>query len=358
MAEDDAAAEDKTEDATAKRQEQAREAGQLPVSRDLSMFASLGGAASGAVLFAPAATTLMARQGADLLATLDRVRLDGAGGQISGLLMAAGLLIASVAVPAALCYVLCTVLQTQFYIGGAPIRVQLSRISPLAGLGRILSAQHLQEFLKSCLRLAVLCALTWIILSHLPKLAIAVSGEDVGGLLLALRQQVAGLVRPILVVLALFAVIDVFLVRMHHASALRMTREQVRIEGREAEGDPFVKAQLRRIRAQRSRRRMMAKVKTADVIITNPTHFAVALVYERGGGGAPRVVAKGMDLVAARIREEAQAHHVPLVANPPLARALFQVDLDHEIPAEHYHAVAEVIAYIWKIQTREAARIR
>jgi flagellar biosynthetic protein FlhB len=243
-------------------------------------------------------------------------------------------------------------MQTQFYMGGAPIRVQMSRISPMAGIGRILSKQHLQDFLKSCLRLAVLCFLVWSILGHPPKEAIAVSGADIASLIPVLRTQVEGLVRPILVVLALFAIIDLFLVRMNHTRSMRMTREQVRIEGREAEGDPFVKAQLRRIRAQRSRRRMMAKVKTADVIITNPTHYAIALVYERNGGSAPRVVAKGMDFVAARIRSEAEAHHIPLVANAPLARALFQVELDHEIPTEHYHAVAEVIAYIWKLQTR------
>jgi flagellar biosynthetic protein FlhB len=358
MADDETAAEDRTEDATAKRQEQARESGQLPVSRDLSMLASMGGAASGAVMLAPAAATLLAGRCAELLATLDQMRLDesgGFGGLLSGMLMAAGMLIGSVAVPAAICYVLCSALQTQFYLGGAPIRFQFSRISPLAGLARILSAQHLQDFLKSCLRLAVLCVLTWTILSHLPKLAIAVSGEDVGALIQVLRQQVAGLVRPILVVLAIFAGIDVLLVRMHHARSLRMTREQVRIEGREAEGDPVIKAKLRRIRAQRARRRMMAKVKTADVIITNPTHYAIALVYERNGNAAPRVVAKGMDLVAARIRAEAETHRVPLVANPPLARALFQVELDHEIPTEHYQAVAEVIAYIWKIEKRATA---
>jgi flagellar biosynthetic protein FlhB len=136
---------------------------------------------------------------------------------------------------------------------------------------------------------------------------------------------------------------------------MRMTREQVRIESREADGDPFIKAKLRSIRLQRSRRRMMAKVKTADVIVTNPTHFAIALAYDRSGGSAPRVVAKGADFVAARIRAEAEAHGVPLVPNAPLARALFLVELDHEIPAEHYRAVAEVIAFVWKLQARVQA---
>lgn len=355
MADDETAAEDKTEDATHKRLEQARESGQLPVSRDLSMLASLGGGAIGGAFAAPNAARNMAHQSAMLLASLDQVRLDdggGFGGPVSSMLLAAGMLIGSVAIPAAVCCIGCVVLQTQFYFGGAPIRIQMSRISPMAGFARLLSKDHLQDFLKSCLRLAVLCMLVWSILGHPPREAIAVSGTDLTALLPVLGTQVEGLVRPILVVLGLFAAIDVFLVRMRHSSSMRMTREQVRIEGREAEGDPFVKAQLRRIRTQRSRRRMMAKVKTADVIITNPTHYAVALVYDRNGGAAPRVVAKGMDFVAARIRAEAETHRVPMVANAPLARALFKVDLDHEIPTEHYHAVAEVIAYVWKLQTR------
>jgi len=132
-----------------------------------------------------------------------------------------------------------------------------------------------------------------------------------------------------------------------------MTREQVRLEMRDADGDPHIKAKLKRIRELRSRRRMMAKVKSAAVVITNPTHYAVALSYDNTG--APRVVAKGADFVAARIREEADAHKIPIVANAPLARALYQVELDREIPADHYRAVAEVIAFVWKLKTRNTA---
>jgi flagellar biosynthetic protein FlhB len=114
-----------------------------------------------------------------------------------------------------------------------------------------------------------------------------------------------------------------------------------------------MKAKLKRIRDMRSRKRMMAKVKSAAVVITNPTHYAVALFYNNTG--TPRVVAKGADFLAARIREEAETHRIPIVANPPLARALYQVELDQEIPAEHFRAVAEVIAYVWKLKGRRPA---
>ena len=129
-----------------------------------------------------------------------------------------------------------------------------------------------------------------------------------------------------------------------------MSRQDLRDEHRQSEGDPHVKGRIRQLRRQRAKRRMMDAVKTATVIITNPTHYAVALVYENGGKGAPKVVAKGVDELAARIREMALDHKVPLVANPPLARALYTVPLDGEIPREHFQVVAGIIAYVWRLK--------
>ena len=129
-----------------------------------------------------------------------------------------------------------------------------------------------------------------------------------------------------------------------------MSRQEIRDEQKETEGDPKIKQRIRQIRLQRARRRMLAAVPKATVVITNPTHYAVALAYDRAKNAAPRVVAKGVDSLAARIREVAEAHRVPLVANPPLARALHRVEVDTEIPAEHFQAVAEIIAYVWRLR--------
>jgi flagellar biosynthetic protein FlhB len=355
MSGSESSAEDRTEAPTQRRLEQAREEGRLPVSRDLGTFASLGGAALGAVMLAPAAAHRMADQSAAVLDLLDRIRVvDGSvlGGPVSGLVFAAAMLVGAVALPAAACGVTCTLLQTQFYIGGAPIRFQLSRISPAAGLARIFSQRHLLDFLKSCGRLAILCALVWSVVGDSPARAIATLDADLSRLLPTATGQVEAFARPLMIVLACFAALDVLLVRFQHTKSLRMSREQVRNEMRQTDGDPMVKGKLRRIRQQRSRRRMMTKVKTAAVVVTNPTHYAVALSYDNTG--APRVVAKGADFLAARIRAEAETHKVPIVANPPLARALYQVELDREIPAEHYRAVAEVIAFVWKLKPRAA----
>ena len=131
-----------------------------------------------------------------------------------------------------------------------------------------------------------------------------------------------------------------------------MSRQDILEEQKETEGDPRVKARLRQIRTLRARKRMLAAVPKATVVITNPTHYAVALAYDRAKNAAPRVVAKGVDTLAVRIREAAEANRVPVVANPPLARALYRVEVDADIPAEHYQAVAEIIAYVWRLGGR------
>jgi len=136
---------------------------------------------------------------------------------------------------------------------------------------------------------------------------------------------------------------------------MRMSEQEIKQEHRDSEGDPRLKAKLRQLRTARARRRMMAAVPTATVVITNPTHYAVALAYDRNTQSAPRIVAKGVDEVAARIRAMAEQHKVPMVANPPLARALHTLELEAEVPAEHFKAVAEIIAYIWRLQGRVAA---
>jgi flagellar biosynthetic protein FlhB len=173
-------------------------------------------------------------------------------------------------------------------------------------------------------------------------------------LLRATARPVVGVLAALAAVQAVIAAADIARVRFSHASGLRMTKQEVRDEHKETEGNPQIKGRIRKLRHQRSRQRMMQAVPEAAVVVTNPTHYAVALAYQKGAGGAPRVVAKGMDEVAERIREVARAHRVPIVANPPLARALHALDLDAEIPRELYQAVAELIAFVWGLRSRAA----
>jgi len=168
-------------------------------------------------------------------------------------------------------------------------------------------------------------------------------------LLASATTPVLHVLLAVLVAQAAIAAMDFFWVVLRHSQSLRMSRHDIIEEQKETEGDPRIKARLRQIRTFRARKRMLAAVPKATVVITNPTHYAIALAYDRAKHAAPRVVAKGVDTLAARIREVAEENRIPVVSNPPLARALYRVEVDTEIPAEHYQAVAEIIAYVWRL---------
>jgi flagellar biosynthetic protein FlhB len=239
--------------------------------------------------------------------------------------------------------------QTRFLLNGKALRVDFSRVSPRAGFKRLLGPDSLVEAGKSLVKIAVLGIVLWrVIQADLPGLLLAPFG-DPHQLLARAAVPVLHVLLVVLAAQAGIAVLDYAWVTFRHGRGLRMSRHDILEEQKETEGDPRVKARLRQIRNFRARKRMLAAVPKATVVITNPTHYAVALAYDRAKHAAPRVVAKGVDTLAARIREAAEANRVPVVTNPPLARALFRVELDADIPAEHYQAVAEIIAYVWRL---------
>ncbi len=244
--------------------------------------------------------------------------------------------------------------QTGFLLSPAALRPNLARISPAAGLRRLLGPDSLIEAGRSLVKLLVIGIAVWRALAaDMPALAQA-PFQDVAGLPGRLAGMVARLLVSVLAAQAGIAVLDLAWVRFRHTQGLPMSREDIREEHKEIDGDPRVKARLRRLRLQRVRRRMLAAVPKATVVVTNPTHYAVALAYDRAQNAAPRVVAKGVDSMAERIREVAREHAVPLVPNPPPARALYRLDLDAEVPSEHYKAVAEIIAFVWRLRGRAA----
>ncbi len=249
-------------------------------------------------------------------------------------------------------YTAATLLQTGFLFRGAALMPDLSRISPLAGIKRLLGPQTLVQMVKSLAKLGVLGACLLIALRRIMPDLPALPGAAPATLLLLVAHHARGLVLQLLGGQALIAGADYAWEWMRHRREMGMTFQELRDEHKESEGNPQVKQRLRQLGRARARQRMMQAIPTASVVITNPTHYAVALAYDRGSQGAPRLVAKGADEVAARIRAMAREHRVPLVANPPLARALFRVEIDTEIPAEHFKAVAEVIAFVWRLQNR------
>jgi len=339
---------DRTEAATPRRIEKAREEGQVALSREVAGFAALAGGVLGLMIGLPPLGAELLRGLRGALERAHEVRPLAAAAELAGLgfmvVLPVGLLAAAGAI-------LATFLQTRLLISAKPLRPQLARISPLATLKRIFGAEGAIEFLRTLLKLGLVGAALWWMLGE-PARLVQLFAAPPAALLREGGQSALDLALAALGAFALIAVLDWLWVRWRHLEKLRMTRQEMREELRETEGDPQVKARIRQLRQSRARSRMMAAVPKAAVVVTNPTHYAVALAYDRGSSAAPRVVAKGVDAMAARIRAVAAEAGVPIVANPPLARALYRVELEAEIPPEHYQAVAEIIAYVWSLSRR------
>jgi flagellar biosynthesis protein FlhB len=341
--------EDRTEAATPRRLQKAREEGSVALSREAPLLAGTAVAALALGLTLPGAVRHLFGELTLYLAQPDRIA-PGEGLRAAALAIAwtAGPVVVLVAVAA----VGVVLAQTGFLVTPAAALPDLARLSPGRGLARLLGADTLAEAGKSLLKLVAAVIVVWQVLGGSRQDLLAASFTGPAWLAGAIARDVLRVLLALLAVQAVVAGADILRVRLAHARRLRMSREDIRQEMRESEGDPWVKGRLRQLRLQGGRRRMLAAVAEATVVVTNPTHYAIALVYQRGGTAAPRVVAKGMDVMAARIRDKAREHNVPLVANPPLARALWRTELDAEIPAEHYRAVAEIIAWIWKLRGR------
>ena len=342
--------EDRTEAATPRRLQKAREEGQVPVSRELTTFAGLGAVTLTLVIAGPQTVHNLTLRLSVLLARAHTLSL---GTPVARLAVTAGAWAAAPFTLAALIAgVAAVLLQTRFMLSGHGLRPDVSRISPRAGLRRIFSPESAIEAAKSLAKVAVLGLVLWrVLLADLPGLLSAPYGEPSQ----ILGRAAGPMLHIVLVVLAAqagMAALDYFWVVFRHSRKLRMSRHDILEEQKETEGDPRLRARLRQTRTIRARRRMLAAVPKATVVVTNPTHYAIALAYDRAKQAAPRVVAKGVDSLAARIREVAEENRVPVVANPPLARALYRVEVDADIPAEHYQAVAEIIAYVWRLARR------
>lgn len=341
-------AEDRTEAPSAKRLQSAREAGQVPLSREAAPAAVL--AAAGLVL-----TAMLPPAAHDLAVALAAVLADAGSlapsRAITPVALAAAHVVLPFALAAALAASAAVLGQTGLLIRLAALQPSFSRLDVRRNIGRLFGPSGALELGRSLLKASLAAAAMWVVLPDPRVWPLGAMGSDAGTLAGRAADLAARMLLAVMAVQAALAGLDILRARIAHMNALRMSRHELREEHRESEGDPRIKARIRRIRLARARRRMLAAVPKATVVVTNPTHYAVALAYERGAAGAPRVVAKGMDAMAAKIRAAAEEARVPLVANPPLARALWQVELDAEVPAVLFKAVAEIIAYVWRLRT-------
>lgn len=349
----------KTEEPTQKRLDESRQKGQVASSKEINhAFMILGGALF-VIMLAPGTLRSIEHTLVRYIAEPHLMTVDGAGltGALRATLGDVGL---ALVMPFGLLVVLALfsgVVQHGVLFSAEQLIPKLDKISPMAGFKRLFSMKSMVEFIKGLLKLAVVgTVLALVVIPELSRFT-DLPTYSVPDLLRYTAALSGRVLIAALAVVAVIAGLDMFYQRFAHMQSMRMTKQEIRDEMKQTDGDPMIKSRLRQIRMERARRRMMAEVPKATVVITNPTHFAVALRYVQGETEAPILVAKGADLVAARIRELAQDNEVPIVENPPLARALFAtVDLDQPIPTEHYRAVAEIIGYVMKLKQRVRGR--
>jgi flagellar biosynthetic protein FlhB len=237
------------------------------------------------------------------------------------------------------------------------LKPSLEKLDPVKGLGRILGPSAWGNLGKALLKLVVVgSALVWALWPHDSSLSTQPM-RDLHTFWEMAQERTMAMLGALIAAFAVIAVVDYVLTRQAYMKRMRMSRHEMKEEFRQSEGDPQVRAKLRQIRGERARRRMMAAVPSATVVVTNPTHYAVALKYESEKGGAPLVVAKGVDEVALRIREAANGAEVPIIEDPPLARALYaSAEIDEAIPREHYEAVAKVIGVVMRLAAQKRSR--
>ncbi|HKT16579.1 MAG TPA: flagellar biosynthesis protein FlhB [Stellaceae bacterium] len=350
---DDADKEQRTEEPSGRKLARARLQGQVVQSREVNTWFMLM-AATGLLLVAgPTIAHTIVKALAPFVMPGNFIGSDGdvhwellenSLGQIA-VALAVPMLVAVAAAIAG------TVVQIGLLFATEKFKLDITRLSPIAGLQRLFSLRSSIELLKNIAKIGIVSLVAWWVampsLDQLKRMA----AESAEHLPFELQHLVLRLMLGVLAVVTVLAFGDYAYQRLAFMRSMRMTKQEVKEEFKQAEGDPKIKARLRQIRNERARKRMMAAVPKASVVITNPTHYAVALQYELGSAGAPKVVAKGVDLLAQRIREIAREHDVPIVENPPLARALYaHVELDREIPPEHYKAVAEIISYVFRLK--------
>jgi flagellar biosynthetic protein FlhB len=342
---------DRTEAPTARRLQKAQEAGEVPVSREAVLLAGLAAVTLAFMAMGPAiGPTLTHPLG--MILSQPGLPLTEPIALYHEIAVACLTAIAPFAVPVALAATASTLLQTRFAMRTSALKVDFAKMSPGKGLKRMLGSDSLVETVKSLAKLAIVGgAVVQVLRQELPKLEV-LPAAPLGMLPEILRSIVIRLLLAVVLAQTVIAGADMFWLWRQHLKTLRMSRTDIKDEMKETEGDPAIKMRIRRLRMRRARQRMLAAVPTATVVVTNPTHYAVALSYDSKKSNVPRLVAKGVDSLAARIRETAREHGVPIVANPPLARTLHQLPLGSPIPPELYKVVAELIAYVWRLSGR------
>ena len=356
MAEDDKDA--KTEEPTGKRLSKAREEGNIPVSQEVKSATMLLGALIVVGVLLPWVAKSLTEFLRSFIARPETmaVDLDSLRTLFAQTIWRVAVLLAFPMLVLVIAALSGTIGQVGFVYTPKKLEFNLGQLNPFAGAKRLFSTQSLVEMGKGLVKMIVVSVLVGIMvipsMSHPDKMI----GQELNVTLNELHHIIVMVLFITVLVMVVMAAADYIYQHWSHREKLKMTKQEVKDEHKEQEGDPKVKNRIRHLRIERHRQRMMTAVSRASVVVTNPTHYAVALKYDMDAMAAPVVVGKGVDYLAKRMRQVAEIHEVPIVENPPLARALYAaVDIDQEIPQEHYKAVAEVIGYVMRLKGKLAS---
>jgi flagellar biosynthesis protein FlhB len=341
-----------TEEPTQRRLDEAQAHGDVVKSQEVSTFIVLGGGTLAIAIFGQSVAEGFVTTFRVFLEQPDQLPLDSVGimGLMRGTLYHIAILFGPVIAFLAATGLAAHLLQHRPIFAAERLIPDFARISPQSGLQRLFGLDGLTNLLKGLVKMLIVGSVIWTTLWPMRGQVSSALDESPAALASDMVRLLMRVMIAALSVLAIVAVLDYLLQRQRFIQRNRMTKQEVKEEFKQTEGDPVVKARIRKIRMEKARKRMMAAVPQATVVITNPTHFAVALQYEQGKMAAPVCVAKGVDALALRIRKVAEEHKVPIVENPPLARALYAaVEIDEAVPPEQYKAVAQVIGYVLRL---------
>ena len=241
----------------------------------------------------------------------------------------------------------------QFGFITIPLKIDFQKLDPIKGLTGIFGFKKLIESVKLLAKLAIIMGVMFLLFALTYHKFLAMMNQETSDTIATMFELTVYFISAILFIIIIFAIIDFYFTRYYYMKSLKMSKQEIKDEFKNMEGDPQVKGRIRRIQMQMAQKRMMSSVPDADVVITNPTHYAVALKYDNKVDSAPKIVAKGIDFLAIKIKDIAKENKIPIIENPALARSLYdQIEIDREIPSEFYKAMAEIFSYVYELKRK------
>ena len=346
----------KTEEATPRKLLDAREKGKVITSQEVSHLAIMIGGALIAGFLGPFMAENLYLAAGGIFDKFHSINLDlgNIGDLFSDILLQLAIGLGALVFVILVLAIFFKLIVSGLVFSGQSLIPSIERISPIKGFFRLFSLKSATEFAKGLFKIIIVASIVGAVaIPELSRVELLMQ-MDIATIVNEARLIILQMFVAAIFVVGFIAGLDYLYQRFEFLKQMRMTKQEVKDELKQTDGDPLIRGRLRQIRAERARERMMASVPTADVVVTNPTHYAIALKYESEIMTAPKVVAKGVDEVAFRIRDVANENNVPIVENPPLARALFvAAEIDDEVPPEHYKAVAEVISYVYQLKNKK-----